>query len=257
MRAFSWKKTVIITTDAILAVYLVLAITAFNRPDELNNICTDVNINIEDGLAKGFLSANEVRSQLQRAKLYPLGDNIQQVNVRKIEEQLAKNPLVEQVQVYKTQTGHVNINLAQRVPVVRVKADNGDDYYVDEHGNILTPNVLYASDVVVATGNISKTYARKMLRRVGNFLLNNTLWRSQIEQIIVLQDGTMEVVPRVGDHVVYLGYPIRLEQKFSRLEKFYRYGLSKAGWNKYSYINLEFNNQIICQKRKFKKNDNQ
>ena len=38
--------------------------------------------------------------------------------------------------------------------------------------------------------------------------------------------------------------------KLARLEKFYRYGLSQAGWNKYAYINLEFDNQIICKKRK-------
>ena len=35
-----------------------------------------------------------------------------------------------------------------------------------------------------------------------------------------------------------------------RLEKFYKYGLSQAGWDKYSYINLEFENQIICKRRK-------
>ena len=40
-----------------------------------------------------------------------------------------------------------------------------------------------------------------------------------------------------------------IDTKLSRLEKFYKYGLSQAGWNKYSYINLEFDNQIICKKR--------
>ena len=39
------------------------------------------------------------------------------------------------------------------------------------------------------------------------------------------------------------------EGKLERLEKFYRYGLSQAGWNKYSYINLAFENQIICKKK--------
>jgi cell division protein FtsQ len=38
-------------------------------------------------------------------------------------------------------------------------------------------------------------------------------------------------------------------KKMGRLEKFYKYGLSQAGWNKYSSINLEFDNQIICKKR--------
>ncbi len=247
--AFNWKKTAILSIDCILAVYLILALTAFNRPDELNNVCGEVNITIQDGIAKGFLNANEIRAQLQKAKLYPIGDPIEQVNTRKIEELLSKNPFVEKVQCYKTQTGRVNIELVQKLPVIRVKADNGDDYYVDEYGNIM-PETNYASNLVVATGHISKKYAQKVLTKVGNYLIHHPLWRSQAEQIIVLQDGTIEMVPRVGDHIVYLGKPTGLERKFDRLEKFYRYGLSQAGWNKYSYISLEFSNQIICKKRK-------
>lgn len=247
--AFNLKKTIIVTVDFFLAVYLLLAITAFNRPDELSNVCSEVNIDIKDGVVKGFLNAGEVRSQLQRTKLYPLGDPMDQISTRAIEEALRKNPIVEDVQCYKTQTGRVNIQMVQRLPVVRVKADNGDDYYVDEYGNIM-PNTTYASDLVVATGNISKKYAQKVLTRIGNYLIHHPLWRSQIQQINVLADGTVEAVPKVGDHVIYFGNPVNLDKKFTRLEKFYRYGLSHAGWNKYSYISLEFNNQIICKKRK-------
>lgn len=36
------------------------------------------------------------------------------------------------------------------------------------------------------------------------------------------------------------------------MRKFYLYGLNKAGWNKYSYISVEFDNQIICKKVKSK-----
>ena len=208
---FNWKRTAIVLIDACLAVYLVLAITAFNRPDEVNNTCNEVKIHIQDGLVMGFLNANEVKGQLQRAKLYPLGDVMENVN----------------------------------------KADNGEDYYVDEHGEIM-PYTHYANEIVVATGAITKKYAQKSLARVGNFLVANPLWRSQVEQINVLADGSIEMVPRVGDHIVYLGKPFDLEQKFTRLEKFYRYGLSEAGWNKYSYISLEFRNQIICKKRKLR-----
>ena len=245
---FNWKKTAIVLIDACLAVYLVLAITAFNRPDEVNNTCNEVKIHIEDGLVMGFLNANEVKGQLQRAKLYPLGDVMENVNTRKIEEALMQNPFVEHAQCYKTQTGRVHITLSQRMPVIRVKADNGEDYYVDEHGEMM-PYTHYANEIVVATGAITKKYAQKSLTRVGNFLVANPLWRSQVEQINVLADGTIEMVPRVGDHIVYLGTPTNIEGKLARLEKFYKYGLSKAGWNKYSYINVEFDNQIICKKR--------
>lgn len=249
MVSFNWNKTIFVLIDLVLGVYLILAITAFNKPDELNSTCGEVSINIKDGIVKGFLNADEVKVQLQRARLYPLGELMEQVNTRKIEETLRQNPFVESAECYKTQTGRVFINLTQRLPVMRVKADNGEDYYVDEHGNIM-PNTHYVSDLAVATGHIQKKYAQKTLTRLGKYLLEHPLWRSQIEQVYVLSDGTVELVPRVGEHIIYIGKPVDLDRKFTRLEKFYKYGLPKAGWNKYAYISIEFDNQIICKKNK-------
>lgn len=251
MVAIKWKKTLIFVTDCLLAVYIIFAMTAFNRPDQVNNTCNEVNIHIEESLVKGFLNADDVKTYLQRAHLYPLGTPMDQVDCRQIEESLIQNPFVKSIQCYKTQTGHINITLSQRQPVIRVKADNGEDYYVDEHGFTM-PNTRFTSDLVIATGNIHQKYAKKKLRDIGTFLVRHPLWRSQVEQIHVLRDESVEIIPRVGDHIVYLGKPDNLERKFNRLEKFYKYGLSKAGWNKYSYIDIEFDNQIICKKRPMK-----
>ena len=245
----NWKKICILTVDIILGVYLVLAITAFNCPDDQDAVCQEVIINITDGVKNGFLNNNEVKLQLQHAKVYPLGDRMSDVCTRRIEETLLKSPLVEQVECYKTQTGRVYINLTQRIAVMRIMADNGESYYIDDMGTII-PSKNNSTDLVVATGNIKRQYAQTALKDFGLLLFNNPFWRSQVEQLNVLSDGSIEMIPRVGDHIVYLGQPTQLEKKLTRLEKFYRYGLSKAGWNKYSYINVEFNNQIICKKRK-------
>ena len=249
---FDWKKYAIILADGLLAVYLLLAVTAFNRPDESSEVCNEVNIHIEESIIKGFLKADDIKVQLQRAHLYPLGDPLSAVDTRKMEDALRQNPFVKEAQVYKSQTGHVYVNLTQRLPIIRVKADNGEDYYLDELGNIM-PNTHFVSDLAIATGPINHAYAKKTLTRVGRFLAQNPLWSNQVEQLNVLSDGSMEMVPRVGDHIVYLGRPVKLDHKFARLEKFYRYGLSKAGWNKYSYSSLEFDNQIICKKRNYNK----
>ena len=122
----------------------------------------------------------------------------------------------------------------------------------DEKGNVM-PNTHYTSDLVIATGHFNRNYAKRYLAPIGENLLHDRFWNNQIEQLNVLHDGTIEMVPRVGNHIVYLGPPTDIPQKLTRLEKFYRYGLNVAGWNKYSYINLEFNNQIICKKNKTSK----
>ena len=89
-------------------------------------------------------------------------------------------------------------------------------------------------------------------------------WKNQIVQINVLPDYGIELVPRVGNHIIYIGQlpqtsyvndrkklvTAYVNTKLDRLQKFYKYGLAQAGWNKYSYINVEFDNQIICKKQK-------
>lgn len=246
---YNWKKTLVTVVNLLLAVYLVFAVTSFNKPDGDNGlVCSQVKIDIKDAVVDDFLNANEIKSILQRSKIYPLAKPMDEIDAREIEEVLESSPFVNDAQCYKTQSGHVCIQLTQRMPVMRVKADNGDDYYVDNHGGVM-PNTKYCSDIMIATGKVNRQYACKVLTKMGNTIVNDKFWRNQIVQVNVLADGTVELVPRVGEHIIFIGYPNGLAEKLKRLEKFYRYGLSQAGWNKYSYINLAFENQIICKKK--------
>ena len=52
----------------------------------------------------------------------------------------------------------------------------------------------------------------------------------------------------MGDHIIYLGAPRDIPKKLERLRKFYKYGLSQAGWDRYKRISVEFDNQIICKR---------
>ncbi len=257
----NWKKTAIVTLDIALAVYLVFAFTKFNKPDESNKLCSKVNINIQDEVTNGFLDAKEIKRRLEQKKLYPLEKPLKDVNARKIEETLMQSPFVKSAECYKTEGGLVDINLTQRMPIVRIKSINNEDYYVDDHQQIM-PNTKYTSDLIIATGYISKSFAQRYISILSKSLMENDLWRNQIEQINVLPDKGIELIPRVGNHIIFIGYLPETQyikkrqqdiqgfvnKKMERLEMFYKYGLSKAGWNKYAYINLEFDNQIICKR---------
>jgi len=247
MIKINWKKTILVTMDLLLGVYLVLAVTAFNKPDNSRQICTQVKIDITDSQVAGFLNTDEIKKMLKHKKLYPLGKPAASIDCRKMEEALAASPFVDKVQCYKTQNGNISISLTQRMPVIRIMAENGSNYYLDNHGGIMG-KTKYTADIIIATGKISQKFAQTQLSKVANYIVHSELWNHQIEQINVLDDGTMELVPRVGEHIIYIGDATEIEQKFDRLEKFYRYGLSKVGWNKYKYISVEFSNQIICKR---------
>ena len=258
----NWKKITFCVLDIILAVYLVMAITSWNTPDKNHRVCTKVNINISDSNNAGFLSAKEIKSILEKKKLYPLNKQISSVEPRKIEEALKVGPFVDSAQCYITENGHVNIMISQRMPIIRIKNLKGEDYYLDDNGGIL-PNSKYTSDLIIASGNISRWFAHYGIAPLAKAINKSEFWVNQIEQIHVCDDRGIELVPRVGDHINFIGYlPIKKNKvaneksiaeftakKLERTEKFYRYGLSQAGWNKYSYINVEFDNQIICKKK--------
>lgn len=261
MMHINWKKALIVTLDVVLAVYLGLAMTSFNKPDETAKLCTKVSINIADENTNGFLSAKEIKKILEKKKLYPLEKRMQAINPRDIEEVLKTSSFVNTVQCYKTQNGHVCVNVTQRLPVVRIMSVKGDDYYLDDEGGIM-PNSKYTSDLIIATGYINKDFARHYLACLTEVLMDSEFWKNQIVQINILPDLGVELVPRVGEHVIFIGYlpqskdEVKRKQlitdyvtkKLERLDKFYRYGLNAAGWNKYHYISVEFDNQIICKK---------
>ncbi len=245
----NWKKSLIVLCDIVIAAYLVLAVTSFNKPDVAATHCTEVKTDIEQNIVDGFLTADEIGKMLRREKVWPLSQPMHDISARKIEETLLKSPFVEKAEVYKTQSGEVCIQVRQRVPVVKVMADNGDCYYIDSHASVMPEN-RFVNDLIIATGHISRKYAQTYLSRVANCIMQDKFWQNQIVQINVLPDLTMEFVPRVGDHIIFIGAPVGVAKKLERMRKFYIYGLNKAGWNKYSYINVEFDNQIICKKVK-------
>ena len=78
----NWKKIVIITLDSALAIYLLFAFTAFNKPDEKTKLCTKVNIDIQDKATNGFIDTHEIKNRLEKSHIYPLKMSLDDVNSR-------------------------------------------------------------------------------------------------------------------------------------------------------------------------------
>lgn len=219
----------------------------WNKPDP-NAVCKDVTLTIEDSAKAGFIHAEQIRNMLKHGGLYPCGKYMTYVNTAQLERRLKQMALIEDVVCYKTIRGTVCIQVTQRLPVMRIMSNNGDDYYLDAKGRIMPPTKNPA-DLVIATGDISREFARTYLTRIGSYLQATPFWNSQIEQINVTPERTLELVPRVGNNLIYLGEPVNTMEKLNRLNIFYEKVINVVGWDKYSKINLEYPNQIICTKK--------
>ena len=231
----------------LLTLYLAIAVTAFNgKPDD--QTCEGMELVINDSIDYGFITKREILRLLNGKKLSPIGKKMGEINTRELEDELRQHPLIGNAECYRTSSGRIGIEVTQRLPILRVMTASGENYYIDDKAHIM-PNPNSAANVAVVTGHVDKAFATKELYEFGMFLRNNPLWKAQIQQINVTPNKELELIPLVGDHIIYLGKPGNYENKFERLETFYKKGLNEVGWNKYSRISLEFSNQIICTKK--------
>lgn len=239
------KKILLTIVLLLITAYLLVAITAFNRKPA-GATCTDIELVIKDTAYAGFVTTKEIAAILTKKKLNPVGKNMDEIRTAELEEALATQPLIDRVECYKTPSHKICVEVTQRIPILHVINSRGENYYLDNKGTVMPSDAKCTALVPLATGFIDKTFAVSGLYPFGMYLQNDPFWEAQIEQIHVLPDRSIELIPRVGDHIIYLGKAEDYERKLSRVKKFYRKALNKVGWNKYGRINVEFSNQIIC-----------
>ncbi|ADV42510.1 cell division protein FtsQ/DivIB [Bacteroides helcogenes] len=242
------KRILLSIVLLLIIAYLVMAVTTFNRKSA-DRKCHDIELAIKDTVYAGFITKKEVATLLDKKGITPIGKSLGRIRTKTLERELAKHPLIDRVECYKTPSGKLCIEVTQRIPILRVMSANGDNYYLDNKGTVMPPDAKCIAHLAIVTGNVEKSFAMRDLYKFGVFLQKNPFWNAQIEQINVLPGRNIELVPRVGEHLIYLGKLDGFEQKLQRVKMFYERALNQVGWNKYSRISVEFGNQIICTKR--------
>lgn len=225
-----------------LVAYLVYAFMHLTGKGD-QTVCDQVVVRMNDA-ERGFITPSEVDRMLQDSLCYPVGVTMQRIDGKKIEEVLLKNPYIETALCYKGAGGIVHILLEQHVPLMRVLADNGEDYYLTETGVCLPP-LHYRRNLLVATGTINQKYATTKLRDLALFVEAHDFWNAQFEQAHVATDGKVLLYPRIGKQIIKLGKVERIETKMANLKLFYDKVMPVVGWNKYKELNIAHVNQVI------------
>ena len=227
--------------------YVIFAISAFSYKSD-KQVCKTVDVLIKDSDQLKFISKKEIILFLEEKNLNPIGLNTQNISIENIEKTLKTLPRVKNVECYKTPSGVVCIEITQREPIVRIM-NSGRSYYIDKDGGIMPVSSNFTAYVPVATGAINEAFAKGPLYDFALFLKRDDFWNAQIEQIYVDYDEEIELIPRVGNHIILLGKFDNYEFKLNKLLSLYKNGFSRTGWNCYRKINLKYDNQVVCTKK--------
>jgi cell division protein FtsQ len=167
-------------------------------------------------------------------------------NKEMLEDLLESHPAISEVEVFTNQKGEMNILIEQKKAIVRIKS-NTDDYFLDEDGNKMQLSDSYTPKLVVASGDISKKNHFEIYSFIKQ-INKSEFWNAQITQIHFEKDKIL-LIPRVGNQKINIGGFDNIHEKLDNLYQFYKIVMPVKGWQAYSDINLNFNNQIVCVRK--------
>lgn len=191
------------------------------------------------------------------------------IDINKIEKLLYTNPWIKTVDAYTGINGTMRIEVQQREALVRIINEGGESYYIDRDGKPMLWSGQCTPVVPIFTGNIHEKYniwyrttVDEILKTdtlyavtllddifaMAKFISSNKMWTAQVAQVYVNENKEFEIIPVVGNHRILFGDATDMEEKFAKLEVFYREGLNKTDWNAYDTVNVKYKNQVVCSK---------
>ncbi|MEO5684991.1 MAG: hypothetical protein ABIQ88_20270 [Chitinophagaceae bacterium] len=235
---------------------LVLLIAAINKKN--HKICTGTDITISGKSNDLFLNKQEVMNIIAPDKSNPpKGQLLASFDLKKMEAALEQNIWIRDAQLFFDNNGILRVAVEERTPVARIFTVNGNNFYIDSSGKRLPLNSRMAvklpvysnfpSDKEILYG--ADSLLMQQIKQMSPFILANTFWMAQIGQIDITAYRTFEMIPVIGKHIIAFGDGADYEQKFHRLFLFYQQVGAKAGLDKYSVINVQYDKQVVATKK--------
>ena len=233
------------------------ALAGFASSRQNEKICEKVSINIDNEYNNYFIGDKEVRDLLTREGERKLeGLYNQDIDLKNLEKRIEANKFVKDAEVYRGLDGNIHVQVKQTRPIARIIRTDQQDVYIDAEGNILPLSDRYTARVIPITKSaLIKSSDRGFFQdSIGlsylsllQFIENDQFWKAQIAQMHIDGKGKVSFLPQVGEHTIEFGKPVRVEQKFRKLMIFYKEVLPVMGWEKYKRVNIEYEDQIICE----------
>ena len=209
-----------------------------------------------------LLNDADLMAELENAFTKPLdGLQLEDINLEWVETILERHPFIREADAFVDGNTGLFIRAEQRQPMLRIIAENGQNYFLDETGSRMPLSEQFTPRILVASGNIAawnnqfmedETHQLYQLFELAQYLREDVFLDALIEQLYLNNKGEIILAPKVGDQVIYLGRYDKLKtyERLERLKIFYRQGLPYAGWRQYRSFDLRYADQVVCQKRR-------
>ncbi len=236
--------------------FIVLFIAA--SKDKKERSCKGIVITLDKENGTVYVDTAHVRKQLLAQKqLNPVGKSLAQLDIPLLEQAVDSNDWVQHAEAYLGNHDLLYVNIKQRIPVARVFTEEGKSFYLDTSGAKIPALGKFTIKLPVFTGFYEDAKDSTLLTQisaVSQFIVKDTFWMAQIEQVTIDKDNGFEMIPQLGDALIVFGPGEHVADKFNKLMVFYKEGLNNVGWGYYDTLDLRFKGQVVASRKKEKGN---
>ena len=235
---FSWMKIK-------LFFLLVLISGLFYSTISINNLRdiskTDIYIDNSNNL---FITKDSIKSAVIEI-ITTKNIRKSSVHVKALEFELNKIELVRKSDVFIDVNGTMVIDIEQRKPIARF-IDNKS--YLDEDGLVMPKSKYYSARVPVIKGYANTQDQLDLIYKLSNYIKDDKFLSQSATEILIDSNSNFSIKLRDYRFKILIGQLNNLDLKIKNFKAFYINASANQILNKYSVINLQFDNQVVCVK---------
>ncbi len=186
-----------------------------------------------------------------------VGKSIGSFNLKKLEAILKKNVWIKSAELFFDNNEILQVTVQEREPIARVFTTTGSTFYIDDELEILPLSEKFSARLPVFTNFPSD---KKILVKADSNLLadiktiglavqKDSFSMAMIDQVDITAQRLFEMIPKFGNQLIIFGDATDVDAKLEKLKLFYKEVMVKAGWNKYSVINVQYKNQVVAKRK--------
>lgn len=235
---FSWMKIK-------LFFLLVLISGLFYSTISVNNLrdISETNI-IIDNSNNLFITKDSIKSAVIEI-ITTKNIHKSSVHLKALEFELNKIELVRKSDVFIDVNGTMVIDIEQRKPIARF-IDNKS--YLDEDGLVMPKSKYYSARVPVIKGYANTQDQLDLIYKLSNYIKDDKFLSQSATEILIDSNGNFSIKLRDYRFKILIGQLNNLDLKIKNFKAFYINASANQILNKYSVINLQFDNQVVCVK---------
>ena len=251
-----WQQIVINIFWSIAAAALILLFVVSWKAKSEKKL-TDIQVELVGESAQAlFMDEISIRSILNEQGLQ-VGMPLEKINLTQLEKFIEKTEWVKNAEFFINNKLVLEVKIEQRIPIARIFTASGTSFYIDNEGSRLPLKQLTVLNLPVFTGfptdqpKLSKpdSVLLKDVLFFAKTIQKDSFFMAQVAQVNIEPNGSFQMVPTLGDHLVLLGTVDQLEDKLNRLFTFYKKVWLGSGVNAYQYIDCRFNHQVVALKK--------